>query len=106
MQDAIAHAAPRVGPSSTDPLEHTWLLPGSSLPAAALHNGPRECALSPSVQVPHKLCPATVNESLALGTLSEDEDRLEDLEEEEDNEQLAEEESHTLQDILEVSGHD
>ncbi|KAG1785400.1 uncharacterized protein HD556DRAFT_1435129 [Suillus plorans] len=61
-------------------------LPGFSrtlLPGQALHNSPGESASSPG-----------------------DEDGLEDLEEEEDDEQLAEEESHTLQDILEVSGHD
>ncbi|KAG2060497.1 hypothetical protein BDR06DRAFT_979333 [Suillus hirtellus] len=60
-------------------------LPGFSrtlIPGQALYNGPGESVSS-------------------LG----DEDRLEDLEEEEDNEQLAEEESRTLQDILEVSGH-
>ncbi|KAG1793324.1 uncharacterized protein HD556DRAFT_1479424 [Suillus plorans] len=79
---------------------------GTLLPGQALHTGPGESASSPSVQVPHKLCPAAVDESLALGTLSGDEDGLEDLEEEEDDEQLAEEESRTLQDILEVSGHD
>ncbi|KAG1898800.1 uncharacterized protein F5891DRAFT_1129380 [Suillus fuscotomentosus] len=83
-------------------------LPGFSrtlLPGQALHNSPGESTSSPSVQVPHKLCLAAVDESLALGTLSGDEDGLEDLEEEEDDEQLAEEESRTLQDILEVSGH-